>query len=251
MPQVESKYLKVRCSSATFRSAKTSLAFNVAVGSSCLRMHRGWCGTAELICFPLYTITICCLLLPNRAELAARFSGIAVSANGGPSLSCIIGIALLFLQAAWQAGPPALQQVSRDSHIELEEESFGHDLLSTLEVALSTVETNWQGSVAALTFICLASRLLSISLHDSVRNRCLESLQLARDISIKWLRLVVKSLHDSSDESEMEYLTLRAFDLALIYHCTFDVDPRQVPQLLTSTENVAVLTECAIVVNDR
>ncbi|KAE8440617.1 hypothetical protein EG329_007019 [Mollisiaceae sp. DMI_Dod_QoI] len=158
---------------------------------------------------------------------------------------------LLLLQASWQVGPAALQQVSRDSHIELEEEDFGQDLLSTLEEGLMSVESNWQGSVAALTFISLAARLLSISLHDSVRDRCLKFLQKARDITIKWLRVVVKLLHDSSDEEEMAYLTSRALDLALICHCTFDIDPRQLPSLLSSADNVAILIETATIVNDR
>jgi len=158
---------------------------------------------------------------------------------------------LLLLQASWQAGPSALQQVSRDSHIELEEEGFGQDLLSVLEERLTSVESNWQGSVAALTFITLVSRLLSISLHESVRDRCLKFLQKARDVTVGWLRAVVKLLHESSDEGDMSYLTLRALDLALICHCTFDVDPRQLPSLLSSADNIAILIETATTVNDR
>jgi hypothetical protein len=158
---------------------------------------------------------------------------------------------LLLLQASWQAGPSALRQVSRDSHVELEEEGFGQNLLSALEVGLTTIESNWQGSVAALTFVSLAARLLSISLHESVRDRCLKFLQRAREVTIKWLRVVVKLLHDSSDEGEMAYLTLRAFDLALICHCTFDIDPRRLPSLLSSADNVAILIETSTIVNDR
>ncbi|TVY45523.1 hypothetical protein LOCC1_G005368 [Lachnellula occidentalis] len=158
---------------------------------------------------------------------------------------------LLLLQASWQAGPSALQQVSRDSHIELEEENFGQDLLSALEVGLVSVESNWQGSVAALTFISLAARLLSVSLHESVRIRCLQFLQKARYITIDWLRVVVKLLHDSSDVGDMDYLTLRVLDLALICHCTFDIDPRQLPSLLSSSDNVAILIETATIVDDR
>jgi hypothetical protein len=158
---------------------------------------------------------------------------------------------LLLLQALSQAGPSALQQVSRDSHIELEEESFGHDLLSALEVGLTSVESNWQGSIAALTFISLAARLLTMSLHESVRDRCLKFLQKARDITVAWLRVVVQLLHDTVDEGEMAYLTLRVLDMALICHCTFDIDSRQLPSLLSSADNVAILIETAIIVHDR
>lgn len=141
--------------------------------------------------------------------------------------------------------------MSRDAHIELEEENFGQDLLSALEVGLTSVESNWQGSVAALTFISLAARLLSISLHESIRDRCLKFLQKARYIAVEWLRVVVKLLHDSSDVGEMDYLTLRVLDLALICHCTFDIDPRQLPSLLSSADNIAILIETATIVNDR
>lgn len=158
---------------------------------------------------------------------------------------------LLFLQASLEAGPSALQQVSRDSHIDLEEEEFGHDLLTTLKENLTAVESNWQGSTAALTFISLATRLLSVSLHVSVRDRSLRFLQKARGITIKWVRDVIKLLHNTSDETEVAYLTLQALDLALICHSTFDLDPRQLPVLLSSSIEVAILVESATVVRDR
>ena len=158
---------------------------------------------------------------------------------------------LLLLQASCQAGPSALQQVSRDSHIELEEEGFGKDLLSALVSGLISIESNWQGSIAALTFIILSSRLLSISLHNTVRQKCLRFLQRARDVTIGWLRDVLKILHETADEGEISYLTHQGLDLALICHCTFDVDSRQLPELLSSTENVAILVEIAIIIKDR
>lgn len=160
-------------------------------------------------------------------------------------------VCLLLLQASLQAGPSALQQVSRDSHIELEEEGFGQDILSALETAMTSIESNWQGSTAAFVFVALTSRLLSVSLHGSVRGRCLKFLHRARTVIVGWLRNVVKLLHDSSDEEEISYLTLRALDLALICHSTFDVDPRQMPSLLSSTESLAILIETATIVNDR
>ncbi|KAL2069540.1 hypothetical protein VTL71DRAFT_14219 [Oculimacula yallundae] len=160
-------------------------------------------------------------------------------------------VCLLLLQASWQAGPPALQQVSRDTHIELEEANFGQDLLSAIESGMSSIEGNWQGSIAALTFILLASRVLSVSLHDSVRARSLKFLKHARNVTVGWLRDVVKLLHSSTEEEEIAYLTLKALDLALICHTTFDVDTRQLPSLLASTDSVAILIETATIVHDR
>ncbi|PVH87759.1 hypothetical protein DL98DRAFT_544883 [Cadophora sp. DSE1049] len=158
---------------------------------------------------------------------------------------------LLILQASCQAGPSSLQQVSRDSHTELEEEGFGLDLLSALEAGMASIESNWQGSTAALTFISLTTRLLSMSLYDSVRVRCLKLLQYARKVTIGWLRVVSKLLHETSDEEGIAYLTLRVLDLALICHSTFDIDPRQLPSLLSSTEVVTILIEAATTIDDR
>jgi len=113
------------------------------------------------------------------------------------------------------------------------------------------VESNWQGSIAALTFISLATRLLSLSLDESVLDRCLKFLEKARKITVEWLRVVVQLLHKTADEKEMAYLTLRVLDLALICHCTFDIESRHLPSLLSSADNVAILVETAIIVHDR
>ncbi|CAG8984161.1 hypothetical protein HYALB_00008163 [Hymenoscyphus albidus] len=132
---------------------------------------------------------------------------------------------LLVLQSSLQAGPSAGEQVSRQSHVEIEEESFGKDLLDTLESGLKSM------------------RLLTISLHDSIRRQCLNLLQRPRDITIDWLRSVDKLLHECSDEEEIAYLTLCAFDLSLICHCTFDVDARIMSSVLSTERNVAILVE--------
>ncbi|KAK0121151.1 hypothetical protein ONS96_011330 [Cadophora gregata f. sp. sojae] len=158
---------------------------------------------------------------------------------------------LLLLQASCQAGPSALQQVSRDSHVDLEEEGFGQDLLSAIEAGMASIESNWQGCTAALCFISLTTRLLSMSLYESVRVRCLKFLQHARMVTVGWLRDVSKLLHETADEDDIAYLTLRVLELALICHSTFDVDPRQLPSLLSSTETVAILIEAATTIDDR
>ena len=157
----------------------------------------------------------------------------------------------LLVQAAWQAGPSTSFAICRESHVDLEEQDFGLSLLSALNDALSSVESNWQGAPAARAFIVLATRLLSISPHDSVQKSCLRFLERVRGVTLRWTREVIHLLHDSKQEEELKILTIRALDLALTCHGTFDVDLDQLELILNSTENVAIVTECAITIHDR
>jgi hypothetical protein len=157
---------------------------------------------------------------------------------------------MLIAQAAWQAGcsSPA---ASRESHIDLEEEDFGMSLMDALEDALLTVEGNWQGATALRTFIILATRLLSLSLHEKVHKRCYSFLKRARLVSLRWARQIGRLLRDEQDTEEMKTLGLRALEMALLCHGTFDVDLDHRHALLRSDEDVATVTECCIIIHDR
>lgn len=158
---------------------------------------------------------------------------------------------MLIVQAAWQAGCPGAAGYSRDSHIDLEEEEFGMSLLSALEVALQSVEGNWQGAVALRTFVVLATRLLSLSVHQTIHKNCYLFLKRARYVSLKWLRELVQLLREGQNVEESTVLNLRALEMALICHGTFDVDNIHFSTLLESNEDVAAITECCIIIHDR
>jgi hypothetical protein len=157
----------------------------------------------------------------------------------------------LVTQAAWQVGASSEGTLSRESHEDLEEEEFGTSLLSALDDAFGTIEGNWQGAAAARTFVALAVRLLSLTTYDNVREGCFRLLRRARAISLSWTRELGRKLQEGQNEDELKALNTRALEMALTCHGTFDVDPQHVPRLLKSKEDVAVLTECSIVVHDR
>ncbi|KAI9781452.1 MAG: hypothetical protein M1816_002373 [Peltula sp. TS41687] len=77
----------------------------------------------------------------------------------------------LIIQAAWQVGPLSGTVRCSESHVDLEEKEFEISLLSVLEKALGTVQENWQGAVAARTFVALATRLLFLSSENIVLDR--------------------------------------------------------------------------------
>ena len=156
----------------------------------------------------------------------------------------------LLTQAAWQVGPFSKGLVCRESHIDLGEEEFGRSLLSALDDAVGTIEGNWQGAAAARTFVALATRLLSLSTCNVVFEGCYRFLRRARAISLRWTRQLGQKLRGGQEE-ELKTLNARTLEMALTCYGTFNVDPHHLPYLLESDEDIAVVTECSIIVHDR
>jgi hypothetical protein len=158
---------------------------------------------------------------------------------------------MLVVQAAWQAGRPGDGSYLRESHVDLDEEEFGRSLLSVLGEALGTVEGNWQGAVAVRNFVTLATRLLSMSTCDKVLSGCYFFLRRARQVTLEWTRDVGQLLHEAEDVEELKILNLRVLEIALTCHGTFNVDKDHLSALLNSEDDIAVVTECSIIVHDR
>ncbi|MCJ1392993.1 hypothetical protein MMC18_005865 [Xylographa bjoerkii] len=157
----------------------------------------------------------------------------------------------LVTQMAWQAGPSGTGRVCRESHVDLEEDKYGNSLLSVLDKATGAIEGNWQGASAARTFVTVASRLLSLSLSDLVRDACCQFLRRVRAISLSWMRELSQTLQRVQKEDELKVLNVRLLEMALTCHATFDVDVAHLPKLLLLDEDIAVVTECSIIVHDR
>jgi len=157
----------------------------------------------------------------------------------------------LIVQAAWQVGPSCKRQVCQESHADLDEIKFGRSLLLALDDALETIEGNWQGVSAARTFIALATRLLSLSPCEGVREGCFRFLRRARAISLRWTREVGRKLQEVQKEEELRDLNARTLEMALTCHGTFDVDSHHLRDLLERDEDIAVVTECSIIIHDR
>lgn len=157
----------------------------------------------------------------------------------------------LVVQAAWQVGPFGVEGICRESHVDLKEEDFGMSLLSALQDALGTIEGNWQGATAARTFIALAIRLMSLSTCGRVHKGCRRFLRRAREISLRWTRDLGQILQEAQDEGELKNLNEQTLEMGLTCYGTFDVDPQHLPPVLESDEDVAIVTECSIIVQDR
>ncbi|KAH8699393.1 hypothetical protein GQ44DRAFT_632794 [Phaeosphaeriaceae sp. PMI808] len=158
----------------------------------------------------------------------------------------------LIAQAVWEAGPsmPNGDSVLRDSHAVLGNPSFCVDILQSLASALAGTKENWQAATSVRTFITLALRILSLSPHRDVRMKSLDFLTVARRVTLSWTRKLMEELRSGVEDDQSDSWSNTALEVALSCYGTFAVDPCDMPQLLTSGNNVAMLTECAITIHD-
>ena len=95
-------------------------------------------------------------------------------------------------------------------------------MLSALDDAFGTIEGNWQGALAARTFVALVTRLLSLTRVSVVREGCFRFLHRARAISLRWTRELGQKLQEEQKEEELKILNARTLEMALTCHGTFE-----------------------------
>ena len=159
-------------------------------------------------------------------------------------------VASLLKQAAWQIGPLSDQRVC-DWHKELENAQFGSVLLDKLDDLLQNIKANWLEAVSMRTIIILTSRLLASTTLPSIIDRACLILRKGRDVVLGWMRQLTKQLQENEDDKRTGDIQQCLCEMAITCRSTYDVDPVHLDRLLMSTEDVAVLLECAMVVHDN
>ena len=89
----------------------------------------------------------------------------------------------VILQSIYQAGSAVNGNVLRVGHEILSDVSFAHAILGSLSEASQRVKENWESSQALSTFICIATRLLSLTSAKQIQNLCLVYLVKVRVIA--------------------------------------------------------------------
>ncbi|MCJ1310407.1 hypothetical protein MMC25_004071 [Agyrium rufum] len=158
---------------------------------------------------------------------------------------------LLILNTLWQLGPSVGSSSLRDSHIDLKELQLGKDLLGAVKDAFEHVRGNWQNTAALRSFSAIALRLLSLTDHQEIQDRCLDLLSVVRDVGSEWICTISRLIHGSDDEKQREELNLHLLEIALACHGTFDMDKRFAPRTLIIDQNITSLVEYAIHIQDR
>ncbi|KAF8970976.1 hypothetical protein BDZ97DRAFT_1901937 [Flammula alnicola] len=160
----------------------------------------------------------------------------------------------LLMQAAWQIGPLSDDDLIRKWHFELGVSDFGLVLIREAVDLLSRIEANWMEGTTVKSIIYLTSRLLASTAdaQGQVRQSGYALLRKARSVTHKWMREIVHKLQDAVSDDEANELQRRACEMAATCRATFDVDTgTHLDALLRSSEDVAILAECAIIVHDN
>lgn len=158
----------------------------------------------------------------------------------------------LVLQTLHRAGPlSSNNSVERTAHEILANESFCQALTDKIEAALGRVSENWETWRAVATLVQLTLRMLSVNTSKRIAAKCLELLQEARQISLKWLNHLKKRLPTATDDSQRKELSSRLTEIGLLCTGTFDTDGVRLGVILSSPSAVSVLIQTSIVVQEN
>ncbi|KAL2356430.1 hypothetical protein BJ546DRAFT_947666 [Cryomyces antarcticus] len=157
----------------------------------------------------------------------------------------------LITQAAWEAGSPLEESVTREAHAPLNDDSFCHKLLAMLERLLSTIEANWKEQNTMLTIVAVSLRVLSLTPTTDVSVRCQRLLRRTRDITLGWCQELTLKSTEGVTKHEVEKMRTSVLRAALTCRETYSVDEPHIPELLSSDADVAALIESCIFARDN
>jgi hypothetical protein len=159
----------------------------------------------------------------------------------------------LILQACCEAGPAHPDgSVFRQTHADLLNDGFIHNMSFALTEALQRFRANWQNDTAISLLVCLATRVLSLTKSDFLIDNLLGFLSEAREVTINWARqhLERRSNCVSSNKDERKELDKRVLTAALACLATFDIEPDLLETVLHGP-SLGVLVEAAILAHDH
>ncbi|KAK3904432.1 hypothetical protein C8A05DRAFT_13694 [Staphylotrichum tortipilum] len=160
---------------------------------------------------------------------------------------------LLILQACFEAGPADPNgSVFRETHTDLLNEDFIHNMVIALVEALGRFRANWQNETAISLLVCLATRVLSLTMYDWLMHLLLDFLSEAREVTIKWARQLLERQSSCTGGKLEEWKDLdeRILTVALACLATFDMEPDLLGKVLRGRD-LAVLVEAAILAHDH
>lgn len=155
-------------------------------------------------------------------------------------------VGVLFVQAAWQVGPLGAGG-ERDNHVEPGDAEFGMQMMGELDAMLTGVETNWQEVVAAQAMVVLAGQILAGTRTVRVRVEAVGFLRRARGVALAWARELSRKLPECRPEEVREFQG-RVVEMAATCRMTFDVEECHLGDVLCTEEDVAILVECATII---
>ncbi|KAG9762013.1 hypothetical protein KCU73_g2114, partial [Aureobasidium melanogenum] len=160
-------------------------------------------------------------------------------------------VAVLLLQAMWEAGSPSSGDL-RQAHEEFLNPTFRLRLLTSLRRRLTAIENNWDKQYSMMTMIQLTLRLLSLVPDDETQTGCILLLKDARKVTLKWCHQLEAHIHQSSEQEDVQNAAVeRLLFVALLCYSTFDVEERHIRHLLGSSGDLSVAAEAQAIVCDN
>ncbi|KAF7371022.1 hypothetical protein MSAN_00736400 [Mycena sanguinolenta] len=160
---------------------------------------------------------------------------------------------VLFQQAAWQAetaltGEPLGHY--REAHFDLSQENFGRQMVEVLDKRLGTISQNWKESWTVATLAVVACRLLSLTSHESVKDRVLILLSRLRQKLFAWMKDVLNLLTKTSGSASFSLpqvdLSNRVLQLAASCRQTYAVGPTILKEIFCDRSALSVFIRCSI-----
>ncbi|KAI0099774.1 hypothetical protein GGR51DRAFT_535017 [Nemania sp. FL0031] len=158
--------------------------------------------------------------------------------------------ALIILQCIHQAGKPSVSNVLRETHAILADQRFCITLLGKLLDACERVSGNWQSAPALSAFISITSRVLSLSSAVAIQQSALEILSRAREISLEWVNILKQKAQGATEDRVRENLLSQAVFVALICADSFNMNSRNMREVLSIPEEAATLIQVTILIQE-
>ncbi|RYC63348.1 hypothetical protein CHU98_g2852 [Xylaria longipes] len=158
--------------------------------------------------------------------------------------------AIVILQCIQQAGKANTGNVLRETHSILDDERFSAALLSNLSDACDKASGNWQSAPALSAFISIASRVLSLSTAPGIQKSSLDVLSTARETSISWLKSLRQKVEKATDALLRDEILSKSVFVALICADSFNIDSRNLREILSEPKQAAILVQANIVIQE-
>ncbi|CZR56907.1 uncharacterized protein PAC_06796 [Phialocephala subalpina] len=153
---------------------------------------------------------------------------------------------LVILQAIYQAGPASGGNVLREGHAIVGNLTFVETLLTALDRALQRIKENWESSQVLGTLVTLATRILSLTTSEEIRDKSLAYLVTIREISFKWVNYLKEKARKSTDDHQRAELRSKVVELALICADSFNLEGTCLNATLSIQKQASVFLQCSI-----
>lgn len=163
-------------------------------------------------------------------------------------------VAVLIIQALWQAGPKSANLWIRESHEDLADGVFASEMLDMLHKYASSQQDNWKHPLKMMIIILIATRILELNSNRTIITTAINVLLYCRCICDDWMARIqtVKSKCDCRDQDQIQNLCTNMVDAGICCALTFYASSKlkAFPQLWQSmTTNSALSYWLNAVVN--